>query len=201
MAYKPNIPLATDKISQSQSDINANFTAIDTVVGINHSAFGTATEGKHKHVSFPVQAGAPAFLAGEEGLYSILNATTGVNELYVHRQTVDAATDIPLTASALSYNAKAACVNGWTYLPSGLLLKWGSANINGALGTVTPTVWSGGPNFSRVFTAYVTPFDTGAAVKFNCGLRTSPNNTSGNFTVYATGFSASTGLIYLVIGV
>lgn len=204
MAFQPNIPAATDIKSQSQSDIQGNFQAIQTLVGINHVNFGAADQGKHNLVTFPLTStspAAPVFAATEEGLYNLVNATTSKNELYVHRQTVDAPTDIPFTASILSNTAVASSDNGWTYLPSGLLLKWGRVSAPTASVAITPTVTSGGPNFTRVFRVMVTPQDSGTAVNFTCGQRTVANNTSGNFTAYCANPSATTSVIYLVIGV
>ncbi len=204
MSYQQNIPAATDVKSQSQADIQGNFQAIKTLIDVNHVTFGAANQGKHDKVSFPLTSTspvAPVFLATEEGLYNLVNATTSKNELYVHRQTVDAATDIPFTASVLSNTAVASSDNGWTYLPSGVLLKWGRTAAVTATVAVTPTVTSGGPNFTRVFRVMVTPQDSGTATNFNCGQRTVANNTSGNFNAYCANPSATTSVIYLVMGV
>ena len=101
----------------------------------------------------------------------------------------------------MSNNAAASCDDGWTYLPSGLLLKWGRVSANSATVSITPTATSGGPNFSRVFRVMVTPQDTGTAVNFNCGQRTVANNTPGNFTAYCANYSGTASIVYLVIGI
>lgn len=201
MAYQQNKPQANDVKSQSQADIQGNFQAIKTLIDVNHGTFGSANEGKHNKVSLPVQSPAPTFAAGEEGLYTFLNPTTAKNELYVHRQTVDAPTDIPFTASKVSNTAMASSDSGWTYLPSGILLKWGRVSAPTATVAITPTVTSGGPNFTRVFRAMVTPQDSGTATNFNCGQRTAAAAPSGNFNAYCSNPSATTSVIYLVIGV
>lgn len=204
MSYQQNIPAATDIKSQSQSDIQGNFQAIKTLIDINHVTFGSADQGKHNKVSFPLTSTspvAPVFAATEEGLYNLVNATTSKNELYVHRQTVDAPTDIPFTASILSNTAVASSDNGWTYLPSGMLLKWGFKSANTSPVTVTPTVTSGGPNFTRVFAVITAPFDSSTNVNFNCGQKTASVAPSGNFTAYCANPSGTTGIKYLVIGV
>lgn len=134
MAYDPNIPQATDLLSQSQSDIQSNFAALKVLIDINHETFGNAQEGKHKYVELPVQTPSPpiAFAAGEVALYSFLNATTTKNELYINKTNQATVVQVPATASILSTNSNPGLnVAGWTYLPSGILMKWGSGSANG----------------------------------------------------------------------
>ena len=139
MAYQNNIPQANQRLKDSQSDLLANFQAIQTLLAVNHGIFGAADEGKHKWVTFPVQVGAPAFGAGEDGLYNRLYATTNLNELHVHKQTSAGTVEIPMTASILSTNANPGLnVSGWTYLPSGVLLKWGQGTANGSTAFTFP---------------------------------------------------------------
>lgn len=187
MAYNNNIPQATDLIRDSQSQILANFAAL--------SSFGIG------YCSMPAQGAAPSFAVGIDGIYTLLYASTAVNEVYIHKQTVDAPTDVPFTASKMSNTAIASCGNGWSYLPSGLLIKWGSVAMTTATLAITPTITSGGPNFNRVFQVMLTSYDTSSAVNFTCGQNTVPNNTSGNFTAFAQNSSATTSINYLVIGV
>lgn len=61
MAYLANKPQATDLLSQSQIDIQGNFSTANTNYGINHYPFddGTVNVGKHKHVSLPPQLASP----------------------------------------------------------------------------------------------------------------------------------------------
>lgn len=187
MAYTSNVPQANQLISQSQPIINANFVALQS--------FGNG------YAELAVQVAAPSFTAGNDGLYVLNNATTTKNELYVHKQTQAGTIDIPFTASAMSNVATASCINGWSYLPSGLLIKWGTATAAANPVSITPTVTSGGPNFTKVFTVYVTPEDTSTNVNFSCGQKTAANDTSGNFDAYCANPSATTYIKYLVIGV
>ena len=163
MPYNGNIPQATDQISQSQSQILDNFTAIQTVVAVNHVTFDdpSGNQGKHKWVSFPVQASAPAFAAGEEGLYSLAynNNTNTKNELFVHKQTSSGTQDIPCTASIISQNAAVgANTNGWSYLPSGILMHWETAS--GISGLQTVTVDATYPAFNAIFTVILSPYSS-----------------------------------------
>lgn len=189
MAWNPNIPQPTDSLSQSQADILGNFQALDPLF----------SNGIQQLIDLPVQGSAPTFPAGDEGLYNLNNATTTKNELYVHRQTIDAPTDVPMTASVMSNTAVALCDNGWSYLPSGLLIKWGGAGISTATTTINFQTISGGPVYTRVFRSFLTPNDTGAAVNFTVGIR-NPGTTS-TIVVYANNPSGTTGLRYLILGV
>ena len=76
MAYNNAIPQANQPLNTSQADILANFAAIKTLVDINHVTFDIPDQGKHKHVSFPLQSAAPVFAANETGLYNKVYATT-----------------------------------------------------------------------------------------------------------------------------
>jgi hypothetical protein len=147
MAWNPNIPQATDQINVSQGDILANFTALDPIFnGINN------------FISFPGLGGTPTFSAGNDGLYNINYATTSLNELFVHKQTAAGTANIPMTASILStVAAPAANATSWTYLPSGILLRWGQGS---GTGTVTYTIGAPGPAFNGIITVLVTPVST-----------------------------------------
>jgi hypothetical protein len=159
VAYNNSIPQPTDRIADSQAPILANFAAIDTVVSINHVTFDdpSGDQGKHKWVSLPVQGATPpagAFAAGEVGMYSFLNPTTSKNELYINKTNQATITQIPATASFLSLTSSPANdSDGWTYLPSGLLVKWGNSNVNGN-GTVNYIVGPGA--FTKIFNVSVT---------------------------------------------
>lgn len=187
MAYVSNVPTASQLISQSQPIINANFQAL--------APWGNG------YGAFSLQVAAPSFSANTDYMYLLNYATTSTNELWLHKQTTAGLSEVPFTASKMSNNAAASCDNGWTYLPSGLLVKWGRVAAPTATVSITPTATSGGPNFSRVFRVFVSPQDTGTAVNFNCGQRTVANNTSGNFDAYCANPSATTAIVYWVIGI
>lgn len=186
MAYTANTPLAGDVISQTQSAINANFQAL--------VSFGNG------YGAFTTQSVAPGFSAGTDYLYMLAYATTSTNELWVHKQTTAGLSEVPFTASAMSNNAAASCEDGWSYLPSGLLMKWGNVAAASNPTAITPTVTSGGPNFSHVFQVFLTGADS-AATNFTCGQKTAADNTSGNFSAYCANPSGTTFISYLIIGI
>ena len=169
MAFTSNIPQATDRPNNSQSLLLNNFGAINTVVAINHVTFDdpSGDQGKHKWVTMPVQAASPpvgAFAAGETGFYSFNDTTTLKNEIHTnvtHQATVR---QIPASASFLSISsAPGNSSEGWTYLPSGILMRWGQSTGN-SVTTVTYTTGAGvAPAFNEVFSIQLTPTASGTA--------------------------------------
>lgn len=140
MAYNSNIPLATDLQSVSQGQILNNFQAL--------ASFGNG------YADFPVQTVAPSFSAGNDGLFTLSNATTSLNELYVHKQTSAGTSNIPITASILSQSVPVQGANGWTMLPSGILTYWFSTSGNGLTAITLPL---GFITFTTIYSVQVTP--------------------------------------------
>ncbi len=155
MAYNNAIPNATDRITDSQQPLKDNFASISTFVGINHVQFDDASggQGKHKWLAMPVQSPAPtgSFLAGEVGMYSFADTITLKNELYVNKTNQVTVTQIPATASSLSIKSAAVPADpGWTYLPSGILLRFGVVSGGPGTGLVT-SVFNTGVGISPAF--------------------------------------------------
>lgn len=185
MAYNANIPKATDQLSTSQADILGNFQFLNTIASGIFDA--------------PVQIAAPAIAAGDTGLYTLLNAGTGRNEMYI----IDSVgATYPITAARKT-------PNGWTQLPSGLLMVWGQVNTVAGPGTFVYATIPSFPGFTGI------PF----SFQLSC-VRTSVNpqsqvyldsftagaNTNLQLGVYATSLTSpfagsSTPVQFLVIGV
>jgi hypothetical protein len=193
--YNANIPQPTDRISDSQADILGNFIALNTVMGENHYTFGTANEGKHQYVSLPEQGAAPATAVNEAALYTKIGTYDATNsQLFFRRENNGA--EIECTASSLA-------TNGWSYLPSGVLLKWGEGTTPaGGNWVLTFAVAATIPVFADVYQVMITtssntPGDTNNFVR----LRTF---TTTNITVYGspriTVGNAAVGFRYLAIG-
>lgn len=147
MAYQTNIPQANDLLSQSQLDIQTNFTDISTLINVNHGDFDTPTAGKHKFLQMPEQGGAPVTLANEAGLYAAVGASSAASELVFRRE--NNGPSIPFTEGE---NA----ATGWCRLPSGILLRWAKGTI--ASGVVANNIlFIGGtfPGFTTCYTVLV----------------------------------------------
>jgi len=147
MVYSANIPQPGDRIKDSQPLILANFQDINTWVQVNHVGFvGGANDGKHNYVSMPEQAANPATAVNEAALFVRQGTYSGVSELCFRREN-----------NGNIYEASAATLAtpGWTFLPSGLLLKWGTANATG-LGTLVFPAGGAIPAFNQIFNVQVT---------------------------------------------
>ena len=146
MAWNPNIPAATDQLSQSQLDIQGNFQALNPIFnGINN------------FLLFPVQGSGPTTSATQVALYSKAGITTN-QELFFRR--TSSGTEIDCTGSAQTSN-------GWSRLPSGILIKWGTAAVASRDSLTTITFPTGGtiPAFSSIFSVTANPtFSAGPTV-------------------------------------
>jgi len=128
MAYQGNKPGANDRISTSQSDIQNNFTEIQTVLTVNHVDFADPNEGKHTHVSLPEQAADKVTAASEMALYTKDSGTAP--NLYLRQESNG--TVFNITPSNAGHAA-----SGYETLPSGLKMCWGTSTI--ASGSSTRT--------------------------------------------------------------
>lgn len=149
MAFNNNIPLATDRLSKSQADLLGNFVAIKTLVDQNHETFGSGSDGKHKFLQMPEQAagGGIATLANEAGLYARVGATSGVSELYFKREGLAAATE------GIAFTEGTNAVEGYTRLPSGLLIRWGERAGEDDFTLIR----NNAPFFNQIFHVQITP--------------------------------------------
>lgn len=119
MAYNANIPQASDQISVSQAQLLANFQEINTYTAVDHEAFGLVDAGKHKKATFPVHAAPGAVGATEVGLYAANSG--GTPELWINK-----------TASQVPFTKSSQAATGYTYLPSGIIMQWGTALLSNA---------------------------------------------------------------------
>jgi hypothetical protein len=209
MSWNANIPQPGDLLSQSQSDLLNNFMALQTLIDINHVDFASGDQGKHKWVTFPVQGAIPpagsGFLAGEIGLYNANYSVSTKNELFINKTNQLTVVQVPATASILSANsAPAALGAGYTYLPSGILLRWGT--VLGVTGLATFTLGTSstvGPVPTQILSIQLTPYDpSGGDVNFAVRLANVISNSQFNVYVSSrTNTGPSTGsYTYLVIG-
>lgn len=194
MAYTTDIPKPGDLISQSQPLLRQNCNALQS--------FGNGYAILTNQVSAPSSG---TIGAGNDALYTLTYATTSENEMYIHKQSVDAPTDVPFSASKMSNTAMASCVNGWSYLPSGLLVKWGRVLAPSAvIFTVDVGTLSGGPVYNQIFQTYLTSSWSGSVSNSASMPVLAANSitTAGNFNAFVTNWNSTTSYFnYLVIGV
>lgn len=196
MAYNAAIPQPTDQLSQSQADILGNFQALNTVVLSNNGS-----------VTFPNQAVAPTLPANQDGLYAIVPTaiapfpTSALSELFVSKNIFGGGTSqIPLTLSILSTATPLSGASGWTYLPSGIIMQWGS-------GTVTVPQILTAVNFpvkfpNQCLNVQVTPTNTNNGVTTPVIYINTLGYTQTTFSVacYPGAAAGTPGFTYLAIG-
>lgn len=143
MTYNPSKPAPNDLLSDSQLDIQTNFSVANTSFGKNHFPFdnGTVNNGKHNFVQMPVSAVIPAGLAALEGtIYTKSVGAPPISEVYYtpdnstneYQITRTVSTAIALFGTNTAYPASpvdATRVGGWTFLPGGLLLQYGRIDV------------------------------------------------------------------------
>jgi hypothetical protein len=167
MPYQNNIPLAPDQLSRSQGDLNGNFQVLGSIGGNgvpNSQGINPGPGGAGFNYLFLQAGGNPpagSAFGNNNALYS--SAVAAVNELFVNKNNQAGAVQIPFTKSILSTAvAPANGLPGWSYLPSGIIMKWGIVAV--------PNIAAGGTQmfdntvpFTRFFAAFLGPGDSGAA--------------------------------------
>jgi hypothetical protein len=194
-----NVPLSGQTLAITKTPINQNFSIIDTAFSQDHVPYQNANpgQGKHNQITFPVNVPIapntdPITLAGEMALYNKLVA--GIPQLFIRQQNNGAI----VNATSSQYNFfNITTMSGYTYLPSGVLIKWGVLNA--------PLANAQNPNI---------PFQVGTIPPFNAvplvsvarmGAGASPggitvyNASAVDVSVYNNG--GATSFTYIAIGV
>lgn len=150
-----NVPLSGQTLNDTRNPIRNNFNTIDTAFSVDHVPYAAAGQGQHNKVTFPTQLATPIF-GGLIGLWAENYPTTGQVELWNSINQQGGVNQYPWTASVLSNTAINAATNGWSFLPSGILIKWGVSNTAGPANIDTIC---GGPAYTRVYNAQATLFN------------------------------------------
>ena len=130
MVYEPNVPLTGQSLGETRDPIKNNFTDINTAFGANHVPLTTDTSGKHNFLQMPEQSSAPTTLANEGALYT-KEGPNGVTEFYVRAESNG--DEFQISNFSVSGNDATFGTNpGWTTLPGGLIMQYGSF-VPGAL--------------------------------------------------------------------
>jgi len=191
MAYNENIPQASDNPSQSQAQILDNFQAISTAFNTNHGNFNAADQGKHSFLQMPEQSSAPATSANEMGFYTKESSLTSIAEMFIRRES---------NGTEIEFTSSLGAANGWTRLPSGILLKWGTGSGSGAHTTNFPT-GATIPVYAAVYTGFVVTADSSGTPNTFATFRSV--STTG-ISVYGSRRTSTTSTAttynYLVIG-
>ncbi len=152
MSYTYNKPDSGDTISSSQAVLKNNFTAIKTLVDVNHVTFDLTDQGKHTYVTMPQQTSLPTISATE---WSFFSASDGTNtQLYLRTSSTGA---IDLTKDRAITSALKADP-GWCMLPCGIIMKWASGSVtSGSSATISLANGAGIPDITTMLSVSVTP--------------------------------------------
>ena len=196
--YTVNIPQPGDNPSGSQDQILQNFQVLNTAFSQDHGAYNSGTQGQHNQVTFPIGplVGQPfTYLAGQIGLQNLNQAPTARPDIWMSRGLAAA---FPITGYTMGGTNAG---NGWTYIPSGLLMAWGRSTT-GASDHVTITYATELTNFPGFSTANAFPQLTrlsGAGGSTNFVTLTAYNQTT--FQVYASAGGNNVQFDWFVIGI
>lgn len=205
-----NVPLATQRIKDTQAPILINFQTIDTAFSVNHVGYNDSSgrQGAHKFLSMPQITPAPAYVVGD---FLIFNKATAAPfklpagaYLWMKKSNV-ANSEIPWTATATGTGGTPSHPFGWTYLPSGILVKWGNIAGTNVTSPMTVTFPTGAtiPDFktiqivmlSTTTTNLSNPDDANKALFQLFSFNTTQFRTTNDIAP-----NTDTGLIYLAIG-
>lgn len=91
MPYSNTIPAATDELKNSQSDLLANFEALEALIEVNH-LLGTfdspiaGDTGKHSQVMMPENAAPDVAGANEASIFCNVGPVSAITELFFQRE-------------------------------------------------------------------------------------------------------------------
>lgn len=146
-----NVPIPNQTLGASRDLINQNFSVINTAFSVNHVPYndGTGFQGMHQFLQMPAATPIIATGATQLGIYANTGPFSGNPELFFQRQSLAA-------NSGYSFTEAQNTANGWTRLPSGILLKWGQQSIaaGASSGANSPVIFPTGtgiPVFTNVF--------------------------------------------------
>ncbi len=198
-----NVPLNGQSLATTKPLINQNFSTINAAFLVDHVEYATAGQGKHNKVTMPVQASAPVFSAGENGIYSLAynNTATTKNEIFAHHQTFAGTLDTPFTASILSSANPTSGQSGWGILASGIKLVWGVGSGSTG-GPVTITLVGPQAFATRILSVQCTIFNPSGS--FDQAFVRVQSFGTNSFNAVVSGASASSfnnsQFTYLAIG-
>lgn len=146
--YQPNIPTGLVNLDVDYRNIQQNFSQLDTSFGINHFTYSNATanNGKHTFVQMVKSTVIPAGLSANEGtLYT--KTPSSVTNLYYspdnsskeYQMTATDTANFNVFGTNTVYPSSPANPNqkgGWTFLPGGLILQYGTLSSPGSSGTI-----------------------------------------------------------------
>lgn len=140
MGFTPNIPQVGQSLGNSRSQVLNNFAVLRSSFAANHADVNDLNSGKHTFIQYVVQGSDPSTAANEIARYTKLVSSVAREFLR-----------LPSNGAVFQVSGPAPSVgtNGYTYLPGGLLMQWGTrAGSSSATNPVTfPIAFSAAPYY------------------------------------------------------
>lgn len=124
--YTANVPLTNQRIKETTTIINDNFQALNTYLANDHIEITDATVAKritHKQVTLNTLGAGPTTSASQMAIYTKL--VNAIPELFYRR--ASSGTEVQLTVA--NQNPIKATTNNQSFLPGGIIIKWGTAQF------------------------------------------------------------------------
>lgn len=143
--YQPNIPTGLINLDVDYQNIRNNFTQLNTSFGLNHIQFSVGpNNGKHTFVEMVNSSTIPAGLTSSEGtMYTKL--LSGTSQLFYtpdnsgNEFQLTNVSSVQFARFGTNTNYTGTQSGGWTFLPGGLIMQYGSiiTTPNGGTATIT----------------------------------------------------------------
>lgn len=126
--YITGIPAANNNPSNDQPNMLTNTNSIPVVLAIDHFGFNDNNGGLHKQVTMPVQSGVPSTATVGMGVLYTKTASslTPLNESDLFFSPDASGNQYQLTRTITGSFASFGGGPGWTFLPGGLIMQYGS---------------------------------------------------------------------------
>lgn len=127
MSFVPGNPSAGQSLGSSRPFVQGNLDSLYTTFLVNHQDINLSNPGTHTHVDMLAQASNPNPPTGQISHYS--KSVSGVTEWFMQRE--GSGTVIQMSAGNTQAN-----INGYTFLPGGMIMQWGQNTSTGGVATV-----------------------------------------------------------------
>jgi hypothetical protein len=126
--YNSNVPAANDPPKNDQPTMQSNAASIASIIAVDHIGFNIPNGGYHKVIHQPPQGADPTAIPGIGQTYT--KTLSGDQQLFFE-------SGGGVITQLTGPNTAIAAGNGYTWIPGGILLQWGS--ITGGLTSGTNT--------------------------------------------------------------
>jgi len=185
--YQPNIPLSSNLISNSQQDLNNNFTQLNSSWNVDHIPFNNTGNGQHAKVTLSAPITDPNQITPIASLYTQASPTTITSDLY-YQDGALASNVKQLTGGGIS--AGAWCVFDGTLVNPPAISAYNVSSITRAVNSNNYVI-----NFTRSFTGanYAVSVTPSLNTTLPIAIQITPSASSCSITIRTNGSGTSGG--------